>query len=289
MTDDQYDAEKEACQKIKPDDPFFSEVGGIDDAHIYGTKVKHKYIMGSLNKDPNPDEFGKWYEKTYPKGVVGLIQLKVDGSSFCLKYQSGQLQQAVSRGDGVTGIDYTENARYIKGVRPTIKAQGYVEIKGEVYKDRQAFYKDWTGKVNKDGRNYKNPRGFTAGSINQKDPLITKERGLSFVAYEVRGFDFDTEVDKVKFLVDNGFETLKNYTSKIDCHGRKVDEVVKAIQKYMDKVDRVSLPFDVDGIVFKNNDIADAEEMGTTDEGRRPKANRAVKFPTDKKERKSVV
>lgn len=278
LTDDQYDAEKEACQKLMPDHPFFSEVGGIDEEHIYGTKVKHQYIMGSLNKDPNTTEFGKWYEKTYPKGVVALLQLKVDGSSFCLKYQDGKFIQGVTRGDGVTGLDFTENAKYIYGVKLTIQAKGYVEIKGEVYKDRKDFYKNWADK------GFANPRNFTAGAINQKNPEITKERGLSFIAYEVRGVDFDTEIDKLKFLVENGFETLKGYTSKIDCSGRKVEEVIGAVQKFMDKVDRDNLPFDVDGVVMKNNDIPEAEEMGTTDNGKRPKANRAIKFETEKKE-----
>ena len=276
ITDDEFDRRKDAAKKIKPEDPWFSEVGGIDVGHVYGTEVKHKYIMGSLDKDPNPDEFGAWFGKAYPNrdGVVGILQSKVDGSSFCLKYQDGELQMAVTRGDGETGFDYTPNALHIKGVKKTINAKGYVEVKGEVYKNRQDFYKDWS-------EEYENPRNFTAGSINQKDPLVTKERGLQFVAYEVRGIDFKTEIDKLKFLIDNGFENLKEYTSKIDCSGRSVEDIVKAVKKYMDKFDRDALPFDVDGIVFKLNDISVAEDMGYTAGGKRPKANRAVKFPTD--------
>jgi DNA ligase (NAD+) len=278
LTDLEYDREYAECKRLSPEHSFFSMVGGIDASHVYGTEVKHKYVMGSLNKDPNPDEFGNWFSKTYPStsGVVAVLQLKVDGSSFCLKYQDGKLIQAVTRGDGEKGFDFTPNALHIAGVKKTIAAKGYVEVKGEVYKNRHNFYRDWAGE-------YENPRNFTAGSINQKDPLITKERGLSFVAYEVRGTDFKTETDKMKFLVDNGFENLKEYTAKIDCSGRKVEEVVKAIQKYMDKFDRDALPFDVDGIVFKLNDISVAEDMGYTDDGKRPKANRAVKFPTDQK------
>ena len=144
MTDDEWDAEKAALLKLAPENPYFSQVGGIDEKHIYGTKVTHKYIMGSLCKDPSPEEFGKWFEKTYGKDidkVVALIQLKVDGSSFCLKYQSGKFIQGVTRGDGITGLDFTNNARYIKGVKETISAKGYVEIKGEVYKNRQDFEK----------------------------------------------------------------------------------------------------------------------------------------------------
>jgi len=280
LTDDEYDAEKEACQKIMPEHPFFSQVGGISEEHIYGTKVTHKYIMGSLCKDPNPAEFGVWFEKVYGKDMdrlVAILQLKVDGSSFCLKYQDGKFIQGVSRGDGVTGIDYTNNARHIRGVKASISAQGYVEIKGEVYKDQKDFVSEgWISK------GFANARNFASGAINQKDELETKKRGLDFVAYEVRGIDFKTETDKVKFLIDNGFNTLKNYTAKIDCKGRTTDDVVRAVKKYMDKIDRNGLAFLVDGIVFKNNDIKWAESMGTTDGGRRPKANRAVKFETEK-------
>ena len=283
LTDDQYDEEYAACKKLQPNHPFFSKVGGIDADHVYGTAVKHKYTMGSLNKDPNPTEFSDWFEKTYAKGKAeGILQLKVDGSSFCLKYQDGPLEQAVTRGDGETGFDFTPNARHIKGVKDSVNVKGYVEVKGEVYKNRQDFYKQGWDKANGEHRAYANPRNFTAGSINQKDPLVTKERGLSFVAYEVRGMDFKTEVEKLKFLVDNGFETLKQYTVKVDCTGRSAEEIAKAVQKYMDKFDRESLPFDVDGIVWKLNDISAAEDMGYTSEGKRPKANRAVKFPTEK-------
>jgi DNA ligase (NAD+) len=275
-----YDNLYAEMKKIVPQNPFFSEVGGIDDEHVYGTKCKHKYVMGSLNKDPNPKEFGDYFEKTFGKDidkVVAILQLKVDGSSFCLHYQDGKLIQALSRGTGIIGIDYTNNAQYIRGVKQEIKARGYVEIKGEVYKNKQDFEKYCS-------KDFANDRNFTSGAINQKDPLVTKERKLDFVAYEVRGVNFKTETEKLQFLVDNGFETLKDYTCKIDCKGRTVEDVVRAITKYMDKFDQNALPFSVDGIVFKLNDIEWAEELGTTDDGKRPKAHRAIKYPTEKKE-----
>ena len=278
MTDNQYDQEKEACYELMPQHPFFSEVGGIADEHVYGNKVTHKYIMGSLCKDPSPELFGEWFEKTYGKEIdklVAIIQTKVDGSSFCLKYQDNKLIQAVSRGNGLVGIDYTNNARYISGVKETISAEGYIEIKGEVYKNKQDFIKHCA-------KDFANDRNYTAGAINQKNPLITKERQLDFIAYEVRGVDFKTEIDKIKFLENNGFKTLKDYTSKIECKGRTTQDVVRAVKKYMEKIDRNNLPFSIDGVVFKNNDIEWAESLGTTDGGKRPKANRAIKFETEK-------
>jgi len=284
LTDDQYDEEYAEVKKLDPDNPFFAQVGGIDEEHIYGTKVKHQYIMGSLNKDPNPDDFGIWFDRTFSKEidkVIAVLELKVDGSSFCLKYQDGKLIQAVTRGDGESGFDFTPNAMHIDGVKHRVDSKGYVEVKGEVYKNRQDFYKNWANRLI-NGKKPKNPRNFTAGAINQKDPLVTKERGLNFIAYEVRGIDFKTEEDKQKYLVDNKFETLKEYTKKINCKGRSTEDVVRAIKKYMGMFDRGKLPFDVDGIVFKLNDVEWAESMGTSDGGKRPKAHRAVKFETEK-------
>jgi DNA ligase (NAD+) len=101
----------------------------------------------------------------------------------------------------------------------------------------------------------------------------------------VRGLDFETETKKVLFLSENKFETLKDSMARIKCRERSPKEVAGAVQKYMDRIDRENLHFDVDGVVFKLNDIAVAEAMGHTDsEGRRSKANRAIKFPAEQKE-----
>ena len=206
LTDHEYDKEYAACQKLKPDHPFFLTVGGLDEEHVYGTKFKHKYIMGSLNKDPNPKEFEEWYAKTYPKSdVVAILDLKVDGLSLCCHYEKGKLIRVVTRGDGITGVDVTANAKYIAGIQETINDRGEVEVKGECYKDREDFHKNWSKDV---GGDYENPRNFTAGAVNQKDPLVTKERGVSFVAYEVRGKKFALETDKVKFLEGGAFTKM---------------------------------------------------------------------------------
>ena len=282
LTDDQYDAEKEACQKLMPDHPFFSSVGGIDIEAAKGfDRVTHRYIMGSLCKDPSPEEFGNWLEKTYGKDIdklVALIQLKVDGCSFCLKYQDKKFVQGVSRGDGITGLDYSNNIRQVRGFKDTISSDGYVEIKGEIYKNLSEFKRDYEGK------GFTSARNMASGTMALLDPMEIKKRNLDFVAYEVRGIEFKTETDKIKFLIDNGFNTLKDYTTKISCSGRKIEDITRAIKNYMDRVDRSKLPFLVDGIVFKNNNIPWSESLGTTDGGKRPKGMRAVKFPCEAKE-----
>lgn len=273
LTDAEYDAEYDALQELVPDNPFFQEVGAEGETHIYGTKVKHQVIMGSLHKSKNVSDFLTWLKSVYSGEIEVVLQHKVDGLSLGCIYQDGKLVSAVTRGDGITGVDVTPNAKFVYGVKETIAYTGEVEVRGEVYKDKKDFYKNWAGE-------YANPRNFTAGSLNQKDPQITKDRQLSFIAYEVVRKDFSHETWKLKWLVDNGFETLSTVTKKVT---GDLDKVAKAVKYYMDSIDRANLPYDIDGIVVKLNDIKKAKALGTTSEGKRPKANRAVKFPCEQK------
>jgi len=286
ITDAAYDKEYEALQKISPNDPFFSEVGGLDDIHVYGTTAKHDITCGSLNKSANTDDFLVWLKRTFPKldGLELVVQLKVDGLSLCCEYNDGKLQRVLTRGNGYEGVDVTENAKYVKGIRQTIEEKGEVEVRGEGFKDRKDFYKNWSKDVLGEDDGYALPRNFTAGSINQKDPLETKRRGIAFVAYEIVRMEFKTEVDKVKFLMDNKFSCLAKSSIKIKAYNHTHEKVAQKVQRFMDKIDRATLPFDIDGVVVKVNDIATAQKLGSTAGGKKPKANRAVKFPPEQKE-----
>jgi DNA ligase (NAD+) len=273
LTDAEYDVEYDALKDLAPTHTFFGEVGGIDESHLYGTKVQHEVVMGSLNKSKDVDDFLMWLQATYKETIEVVLQHKVDGLSLGCTYKNGMLQRAVTRGDGITGVDVTPNAKFVQGVLPTIDSKDKVEVRGECYKDRQDFYRDWAGE-------YANPRNFTAGSINQKNPKVTEERGLSFVAYEVVGKDFATETQKLKFIMDNGFINLRESTKKIT---GDVKEVAAGVKQYMDAIDRSKLPYDIDGIVVKINDIKKAKALGSTNEGKRPRANRAVKFACEQR------
>lgn len=275
LTDAEYDKEYYSLKDLAPDHSFFSEVGGLDEEHMYRTEVKHEVTMGSLSKSRDIGEFTKWMTSTF-KGVpeiVALIEHKIDGSALSLVYKGGKLFSAQTRGDGFTGIDVTKNAPYISGVQMKIPCKEEVEVRGECYKNRDDFYENWVGK-------YKNPRNFTAGAVNQKNPLVTKERGIQFVAYEAVRKEFDTEVEKIEFLKKNGFTLFAQYkVIKGDS-----DYICQCVEQFMSKCDRPNLPYDIDGAVFKINDIVDAQAMGTTDGGKKPKSSRAIKFPTEQKE-----
>tara|TARA_R110000824_G_scaffold12226_6_gene53557 strand:- start:19360 stop:21369 length:2010 start_codon:yes stop_codon:yes gene_type:complete len=281
ISDKDYDIEYYALEAIEPNNAFFSKVGGWDKDHIYGTAVPHDVIMGSLSKCPDIPAFQYFLEQNYSgKCPSFVVQHKIDGSSLSLIYDNGKLVRATTRGDGVNGIDITANAVYIRGVKTTIDCKERVEIRGEVYKNRQDFYKTWHTSV---GGAYANPRNFTAGSVNQKDAKVTKERGLDLIAYEVVQKDFELETEKNEWLKNQGFVTL-NRSTRILKDGLAQKDIIKAVEYYMAKIDRDKLTYDIDGVVVKLNDVEDAKSMGYTAGGRKPKANRAVKFPAEEKE-----
>jgi len=278
ISDSEYDKLYDEIKSIVPEHPFFNEVGGLKEEHIYGQKFKHNIIMGSLNKSPDIYDFEKWLGNTYNQtNLEFLVEHKVDGLSLSCHYENGSLIRAVTRGNGVIGVDVSENAKYIEGVQKKTKCKDVFEVRGECYKDKKDFYENWAAE-------YANPRNFTSGAVNQKLAITTKERGISFIAYEVVGKEFDTEEEKIVFLEDNGFTHL-NYSDKsaVIVNGSH-SEICKKIDKYMTEINREKLAYDIDGIVVKLNNVKKAKEMGTTAEGRRPSANRAVKFPCEQKE-----
>jgi len=279
ISDAEYDKEYYELQAIAPTDPFFSEVGGLNVEQIFGEIVKHEITMGSLLKCRDEEETLKWLKSLYGTGIhTFVIQYKMDGAALSCIYKGGKLVQALTRGNGYEGVDVTEHAKVIRGIPQAIKCQDEVEVRGEVFVDKNEFFKKWHESV---GGKYKNPRNFTAGCLNLQDIEKVKERNLKFVAYEILRMEMATEVDKVKFLMDNGFSNFRKSSRKVEGDYKTV---ARAIKKFMDGVDRAALPFDIDGVVVKLNDVKAAKAMGTVSGGKKPKANRAVKFPPEQKE-----
>lgn len=283
LSDEAYDIEKDEVRKISVSHDYFKNVGGLDkESRGWQQKYTHKYPMGSLSKDKSPEEAEDWLAKTYPdtKGLNLILQPKLDGSSIAIIYNSGVIDKIVSRGNGLEGFDITSVAKYIKDIPSKISEKNYVEVKGECVKDKASFYKTWAT------QGFNDPRSFVPGTLNAKPdgntPEIMKERDISFVAYETRAKIFKTEAEKIKFLIDNGFQTLKDSTRKIDCTGKTHKEIVGAFKKYMVQIDRDKFVFQLDGIVVKNNDILASEELGVVN--LRPKGSRAIKFPCEQKE-----
>ena len=270
-----YDAEYYELLELDPNNSFFDEVGGKLDEHVYGESIPHQIIMGSLNKSLNISDFEMFLNNTYSQSdnVQFLLQHKIDGLSISLLYKSGKLIQALTRGDGEKGISVFNNCKFIKDIPQSISCLEEVEIRGEIFKDKADFLKNWKN------LGYANERNFASGSLNQKKSEETGRRGLSAVMYLVlRKNDFVYEQEKIDFLEKNGFKTLKSST-EITPKNATFKEIVKCVEAYMKNIDREALPYPIDGVVTKLCDIKKSDAMGTVSNGRKKRSDRAIKFP----------
>ena len=221
-------------------------------------KVNLDGAMGSLFKCNDEKEFKKFYEKQTSGDVV--VSYKADGSSIELIYQNAHLVRGASRGDGFVGDDITPNIR--KFVPSTINSlSGKVRIRGEAILLKDDFQKFFS-------QEYKNPRNSAAGTLRRLDGQ--KANHLTFLAFDIEGdgYDFKTKAEKFEALKKLGFQTT------LIAHVNKLEDALQ-IYKHVEET-RSTLPYEIDVIVYEENDLELAEKAGITDN--RPKASIAFKF-----------
>lgn len=248
-----------------------------------GIRIKHNVPMLSLEDVFSESEvraFVSSVQSELGENTEFLVETKIDGLSMALRYEDGELQTAVTRGDGINeGEDVTKNARVIKDVvRTLINPVPYIEIRGEVYMTREAFSKANLEALESGKKTFMNPRNCAAGTLRQLDTRITKKRDLSLFIFniqEVRGHEFLTHSDGYEFLKSNNIRCIDLYYK---C--RNFDEVWEAIKKIGEA--RIDLPYDIDGAVVKLNSIKDREKLGQTI--KYPKWAIAYKYPPEEKE-----
>ena len=277
LSDQEYDRymeelqrlEREHPDKIRSDSPT-SRVG----AEVISSfkKVVHEKPMLSLSNVFNEDEIINFDEKvrkvvSSPKYVA---ELKIYGLSVSLLYEKGKLVRAATRGDGTTGEDITHNAKTIKDIPLTIKKPIDIEVRGEIYMSKASF-----NKLNEEGANFANPRNAAAGSVRQLDSKIAAKRNLSCFIYHLpnpEDYNIYTHNDALKFMSELGFVVNPN--------NKKVNNIKELID-YIDywTINRPSLPYEIDGVVIKVNDLNDQEKLGFT--ARSPKWATAYKFPPE--------
>jgi DNA ligase (NAD+) len=205
-----------------------------------------------------------------------MAEPKIDGLSLSLRYQNGLLVQGATRGDGVTGEDVTANIRTLPSVPERLGAGDWpeiIEIRGEVYMERSGFFALNAERAAAGESVFANPRNAAAGSLRQLDPSITARRPLKFFAYawgEASAAFARTHAEALARFAAWGFTV--NERSRL-CRG------VEAVLAYYREIagDRVSLPYDIDGVVYKVNDLSLQERLGMV--SRAPRWALAHKFP----------
>jgi DNA ligase (NAD+) len=270
ISDYDYDALVTKLKKLAPDSPVLVELGPSAAPGTLGAEFRHKERMLSLDKCYTPEDLASW-AGTFEGDVV--VTPKFDGIACSLHYdREGKLAVAATRGDGQVGDDITVNALEVKDIPSRLHkdgtklghgASGELEVRGEIYMRLSVF-----ARYQAEGKS--NPRNLTAGAIKQKDPRKSAAYGLSFAAYDVIGADDATQELELQRLVRMGFP--------------KVDYLLlprKDVQKGYEEFARLrpTLDYEIDGVVFKANDVKEQRRLGDT--AHHPRYSLAYKFQGD--------
>lgn len=239
-------------------------------------KVKHETPMLSFDDIFNEDEivsFDERIRKTCPNTTYTL-EPKMDGLSGSLLYEKGILKRAATRGDGLIGENITDNVKTIKSVPLKLNKEIDIEVRGEIYMSKKSF-EDCNKEKEKRGENlFANPRNAAAGSVRQLDSKVAAKRNLDFMAYFLPNpskYGIKTQSEALDFLKELGFKT--NY--KLNGIAKNVNDIISYIDDL--SIKRDSLPFEIDGVVLKVNNLDDEEKLGFTQ--RVPRWGIAYKFP----------
>ena len=280
ISDKEYDKIKNEIFKIEKNNKFL--INNLSPSKSVGfhpsknfIKSKHRVNMLSLSNAFNKEDLQNFEKKifNYINQKIKLdysIEPKIDGVSASLTYKKGILQSGVSRGDGKVGELITENLKTIKDIPEKINDENFpkdIEIRGEVYIKK----KDFENLKN----NFANPRNAASGSLRQKDPKETKKIPLHFIAYTFGFFEnnkFKLQSDFLNALSKWGFQTSKH--NKV---AKNLDELVEHHKKFEEE--RFRFEYDVDGLVYKVNNLSLQRRLGFTSNA--PRWAIAHKFSAD--------
>src|SRR5918993_2958064 len=288
-TDAEYDAlfrelraiEAEHPELVIPESPT-QRVGSTPQGRF--SQIRHPLPMLSLSNVYERSELEAWaarLERILPRADFTFVtEPKIDGLAVALTYADGVLQRAATRGDGVTGEDVTTNLRTIRNIPLRLLDDGQspvpsvIEVRGEVFM-RHADFEKLNERIERDGgRPFMNPRNAAAGSLRQLDPAITAQRPLRLLAYGIGyaqgGRPAASHAEALADLRRLGFETSPDAT--LD---ESIDDVWTRCEWWLER--RGTLPFDIDGVVIKVNDLRQQEELGFV--SREPRWATAYKFP----------
>ncbi|HKU45672.1 MAG TPA: NAD-dependent DNA ligase LigA, partial [Burkholderiales bacterium] len=291
ITDAEYDRLFRALQELEAAHPELASadsptqrVGGAPASEL--APVRHEIAMLSIRTETDTEDTGAAKFDARVRKELGLgagdppveycAELKFDGLAISLRYEAGELVRAATRGDGEVGEDVTANVRTIHSIplRLRGRAPEVLEARGEIFMTRAAFEKLNRRQVEAGGRPYINPRNTAAGAVRQLDPRATARRPLSFYAYGfgvVRGMRLPRTHSEV-------LDALEGFGLPVDEH-RKVVRGAEGLVEYHGSVraERERLPFDIDGVVYKVNDLDAQRDLGFV--AREPRWAVAHKYP----------
>ncbi|MBN7769204.1 NAD-dependent DNA ligase LigA [Marinobacter daepoensis] len=287
IPDVEYDRLFRELQKLEAEHPELASeasptrrVGSSGDTSF--AEVTHRLPMLSLDNAFSEDELRDFDRRVRERlGVDGRIEYvcepKLDGLAVSLNYEHGVLTRAATRGDGYTGEDITANIRTIPSVPLQLRGSGYpelVEVRGEVYMPREGFEKLNERLAEQGEKTFVNPRNAAAGSLRQKKSTVTAKRPLELCAYSLavtdEGILPETHWDSLQKVREWGF--------RVNPEMRKADGVEACLEAYTGLMNkRDSLPYEIDGIVFKVNRLDQQKQLGFV--SRAPRWAIAHKFP----------
>lgn len=240
-------------------------------------KIHHKIPMLSLGNVFNEEEVRNFDNKIKELGINPeyVAELKIDGLSVSLIYEKGILKSGATRGDGVVGEDITHNVKTIKVIPIKLNKEIDIEVRGEIYMDKSTLIN-----INKEREKeglplLQNVRNAAAGSVRQLDSKVAAKRCLNNFIYHLPNpldYNITKHSDALDFMKNLGFKV--NNCNRI-C--KNIDEVLEFIKEYTEIRD--TLPYEIDGVVIKVNDILEQQELGFT--SKYPKWATAYKFPNN--------
>jgi DNA ligase (NAD+) len=265
-----------------PDSPT-QKVGGAVSTEF--TAVDHLRPMESLDNAFTYDELGSWYARLARDGVESpelLCELKVDGLAINLLYEKGRLTRALTRGDGRTGEDVTPNVKTIDVIPHRLKASkefpvpALVEVRGEVFLPVEAFERLNESLLEAGKQPFANPRNSAAGSLRQKDPRVTASRALGMVCHGLgarQGFEPKAQSHSYEALSSWGLPTSDQV---------RVVPTLADVEAYIENAGEhrhTIVPYEIDGVVVKVDDVSLQRRLGST--SRAPRWAIAFKYPPE--------
>ena len=269
--------EKDHPDQVLPESPTHRVGGKILDGF---EKYSHQYPLYSLQDAFSREELDAFDARVRKEldDVTYICELKIDGLSISLTYEQGSFVAGATRGDGSIGENITENLKRVKDIPLSLSEKIDITVRGECYMPRASFNQVNLARQENGEPEFANPRNAAAGTLRQLDTAVVAKRNLAtFLYQEASPSTRDSQEKVLKHLEQLGFVVNQR---RLLAHS--MDEVWAFIQEVGQERDQ--LPYDIDGVVIKVNDLAGQEQLGFTVKA--PKWAVAYKFPAEEKEAK---